>query len=599
MRGNFKLKRINKKTGESEVILEEKNQVAAGFATAITNVLTSTGSRNKDDYLFRYFQLGDNNYNLSSYGVSADIPEERLKGKVWTMKSPLDISDYGRDSILPVVKRDTYFLGSFESYYKTKVMDNFVDPPDNTLQIGEYTNKFNSGIDPEPRGSLGKLTLNKTTWVNGCANTWEHKIEHTFHWPLWVSSAGPSILGPDLATPATHVQYNGSANVNNMTSCNRIDWGYISGKTGQTRPALTMKRNQTFSEYHTTNYYGSDSGQFGSTPVAGAIQFFNRTAQVMASTQAAQNRMSFMYRYNLEYSSSDAGAEWYPPYIIPWETYGGFDKCKEDTSVGGCLEKWDAAFTSSVGAGIVSGNVACSAGEMYDYAIDVLGAPPGDRNKPYSTMNGPGADCSGQPNSGFGPKGNFYRVSVSWNDVPDAILNFENNVIKGSIWQVMSYSLLSALDTDFGTDGVGSGPDYWGNDYDFRGDEGHNLTPREVGYVANSQQEYNKQATPYQYIHGERPYYLTTPQYFVQIPEAYSTSLNDNTINVRLLLDEYLANGKTIKEVALFLKNPTGQGGEDSPFMSGYKVIDPPLQKNIEFSYIIDWELSVIDTDSI
>lgn len=86
MRGNFKLKRINKKTGESEVILEEKNQVAAGFATAITNVLTSTGSNDKDDYLFRYFQLGDANYNLSSYGVSADVPEERLKGKVWTIK---------------------------------------------------------------------------------------------------------------------------------------------------------------------------------------------------------------------------------------------------------------------------------------------------------------------------------------------------------------------------------------------------------------------------------------------------------------------------------------------------------------------------------
>jgi len=595
MRGNFKLKRINKKTGESEVILEEKNQVAAGFATAITNVLTSTGSNNKDDYLFRYFQLGDNNYNLSSYGVSADVPEERLKGKVWTMKSPLDISGYGRDSILPVVKREVYFLGSLESYYKTKVMDNFVDPPDDTLQIGEYTNKFNSGIDPEPRGSLGKLLLSKTTWVNGCANAWENKIEHKFHWPLWVSSAGPSILGPDLATPTTHVQYNGSAGVQNMTSCNRIDWGYTSSKIGVPYPPRKIKKNQTFSEYHTANYHGSDSGQFESTPIAGALQFFNRTTQVMASTIAAQNRVSFMYRYNLEYSSSDAGAEWYPPYIMPWETYAGFDKCKEDTSEGGCLEKWDAAYsTSAVGGGVVSGNVECSAGEMYDYAIDVLGVPPGDRAKPYSTMNGPGADCSGQPNSGFGPKGNFYRVSVSWNDVPDEVLNFDNGIVEGAVWQVMSYSLLSSIDTT-----VGSGPDYWGNDYEFEGSTDHNITPREVAYVSNSQQEYNKQATPYQYIHGERPYYLTTPQYFVQIPEAYSTSLNGNTINVRLLLDEYLANGKTIKEVALFLKNPSGQGGEDAPYMSGYKVLDPPLQKNIEFSYIIDWELSVIDTDSI
>jgi len=446
MRGNFKLKRINKKTGESEVILEEKNQVAAGFAAAITNVLTSTGSKDKNDYLFRYFQLGDDNYNLSSYGVSADVPEESL-----------DLSGYGRDSIFPVVKRGTYFLGSLQSYYKTKVMDNFIDPPDNTLQVGEYTNKFNSGIDPEPRGSLGRDLLPKTTWVNGCANNWEHKIENTFHWPLWVSAADSSLSGPDLATPPTHVQYNGSADVRNMTSCIRIDWGYISGKTGLARPALAMRKNQTFSEYHTANYYGSDSGDFGSTPIAGALQFFNRTAQIMASTKSAQNRMSFMYRYNLEVDYTSEDAEWYPPYIMPWETYDGFSKCKEDTSEGGCLEKWEAAFTSSVGGGVVSGNVACSAGEMYDYAIDVLGVPPGDRDNPYSTMNGPGADCSGQPNSGFGPSGNFYRVSVSWNEVPDAILNFNNGIVPGTIWQVMSYCLLSSIDTT-----IGAGPDYWG-----------------------------------------------------------------------------------------------------------------------------------------
>ena len=63
MIGNFKLKRISKTTGESEVILEERNQTAAGFATAIVDILTGAGSNDLRDYKFRYFQLGNQKYD--------------------------------------------------------------------------------------------------------------------------------------------------------------------------------------------------------------------------------------------------------------------------------------------------------------------------------------------------------------------------------------------------------------------------------------------------------------------------------------------------------------------------------------------------------
>ena len=80
------------------------------------------------------------------------------------------------------------------------------------------------------------------------------------------------------------------------------------------------------------------------------------------------------------------------------------------------------------------------------------------------------------------------------------------------------------------------------------------------------------------------------------IPSYNSTQLFEDTVNVRLEVDENLANSQTINEVGLFLKNPNGDSGKDSPFLAAYKVISCPFTKTSEFSYIIDWEFSILDT---
>ena len=89
MIGTFKIKQINKKTGESKIILEESNQIAQGMKHAIVNILSGEGSREIEDYQFKYFQLGTQNYNLSTFDISADVPASSLQSNMWTLKSPM------------------------------------------------------------------------------------------------------------------------------------------------------------------------------------------------------------------------------------------------------------------------------------------------------------------------------------------------------------------------------------------------------------------------------------------------------------------------------------------------------------------------------
>ena len=63
-------------------------------------------------------------------------------------------------------------------------------------------------------------------------------------------------------------------------------------------------------------------------------------------------------------------------------------------------------------------------------------------------------------------------------------------------------------------------------------------------------------------------------------------------------MDNSLANSQTIKEVGIFLKNPGGYGGQDVPYLAAYKWLPCPIEKNSEFSYLIDWEFSMAD-DSV
>jgi hypothetical protein len=572
MIGTFKIKQINKKTGESKIILEESNQITPGIRHAIVNILSGEGSKEIEDYQFRYFQLGTQNYNLSTFDISADIPTSSLKSNMWTLKSPMTPSSYGTDSVISVVKKDIYGLGSIRPRDSVKIFDNFIDPPDSTkLSLG-YTNDFKAANRPMPASGA------PTTWNPGCANAWENKDENYFLHPLELS-ADYTVSGPTFSPPTWSVEYQPNSSVAGITSCIRASTEYVYNDGSKPTVWNVGGLNQTYSIYYSTEYYASSLSTSSSTPIGGAIQLYNRTAAVLTQqSRGGQNRVSFKYRYNLKKSSSDPledGSQWYPPQILG--SYDGHTACAANAT---CLANWNATYGSGVNGGDVSGNVYCISGGIYT-AADASGG--------YVTQNGAGSGCYNKPNTGFGPSGNFYRVSVSWNNVPEEIRSYDNGVVSGLSLQVFNYPLLSSLsliDED-NTTTIGGATS---------GDTKHNRIPREQAYMANAQFEYNPSATPYQYIHAEKPYYITSSQDFLIIPKGYVTSLNDNTANIRLLIDENLANNQTIKEVGLFLKNPDGNVGIDNPFLSAYKVIIPPITKNNEFSYIIDWELSLVDS---
>jgi hypothetical protein len=93
MRGNVKLKRINKKTGETDILFEDSNQTTTGFGHTIVNILTGQGSRNLEDYQVGYFQLGSEAFDLDpsggfdDFGMSADVGVSANVPFFWTLKS--------------------------------------------------------------------------------------------------------------------------------------------------------------------------------------------------------------------------------------------------------------------------------------------------------------------------------------------------------------------------------------------------------------------------------------------------------------------------------------------------------------------------------
>ena len=194
MIGTFKIKQINKRTGDSKVILEESNQITQGMKHAIVNILSGKGSRDIEDYQFKYFQLGTQNYNLSTFDISADVPAASLKSNMWTLKSPMSPSAYGTDSVISIVEKDIYGVGSIRARDRVKFFDNFIDSPEKTkLSLG-YTNDFKPADRPMPASG------SNTTWNPGCANAWESLSENYFLHPLELS-ADYSVSGPTFSPP--------------------------------------------------------------------------------------------------------------------------------------------------------------------------------------------------------------------------------------------------------------------------------------------------------------------------------------------------------------------------------------------------------------
>ena len=596
MIGKFKLKKVNNSTGLEEVVFQESNQVTDGFKHAIVNVLTSTGSNDVKDYSFGYFQLGTDNYDLSSYELSGDLTASSFRPNFWTLKSPITASGYGRDSRVPVISRNTYVLGSVlpSGAGSTKVIDNFVDPPDTRSVINEYTNSMYVQRDGDDTGdSFYNLHLS-SIWSCGCQETWQLTASNNAVNPMPVT-LDFDMSGPDFKTPTFSYSYTTSRDMSGPFDgsgvCIRTNPSYIykNPKNSEYHEAgkpmdfwTKLKKNQTFSSYFAGKHYASASTEMSCTAGSGMIQIFNNLADRELGGDAARNVADFAYRYNYENPSAT-----YPPEIL--QVSSGWDLYASAYGDSSAVSHFTNSFNVSSKAeyGIVSANVYNRAGAVYTYSDFTNGSP--------TSRSGPGAALWDTSNTGFGPSGNFYRISITWGNAHDDMINvpYSSNrkPSKGCSITPMHFPLVGLVSGVTPTT-----PQVI--KYHNNGENFFETTPRAKVWVGFSQYEYTTSATPVQNIHGEQSYYLTYPQKLLKVQEGHTTNLLDNTTNVRLNIDESLANSQTIKEVGIFLKNPGGYGGQDVPYLAAYKWLPCPLEKNSEFSYIIDWEFSMAD-DSV
>ena len=74
--------------------------------------------------------------------------------------------------------------------------------------------------------------------------------------------------------------------------------------------------------------------------------------------------------------------------------------------------------------------------------------------------------------------------------------------------------------------------------------------------------------------------------------QAYTSFDNSDVIKHRITLDEDTANGQSIRELGLFMKNPDGAKGKDRVILAAYRSLEKPIVKNAEFSVAIDWTFS-------
>tara|TARA_R110001583_G_scaffold67334_1_gene192617 strand:- start:4046 stop:5863 length:1818 start_codon:yes stop_codon:yes gene_type:complete len=593
MIGKFKLKKINKSTGQEEVVFEDSNQVTDGFKHAIVNVLTSTGSNDIKDYSFGYFQLGTDNYDLSNYAISGDLTSSSFRPNFWTLKSPMTTSQYGRDSKIPVVSRSTYVLGSVlpSGAGATKVLDNFVEPPGTREVINEYTNALYPQTDGTDLSDPYTLSHLSSIWVNGCQDAYMLDASNSTLNPMPMT-LDYDMSGPDFSTPTFSFSFSTRRTFDNKFNgsiCIRSNHSYIYKGTvdneyhnsGEDMTFWTkLKKNQTFSTHLAGKHYTSGSSEVSCTAGTGIIETFNTLAQSLIASDAGMNRLGFTYRYRYDNSAATYTPEM--NYVS-----GGWDFYADSKGDASAVSKFTDSFevSSKEEYGIISGNIYNRDGGVYLYSDVSSGVP--------TARNGPGAALWDTSNAGFGPSGNFYRVSITWanakDSMIDAVYSSGRRPAVGCPLVPYHYPLWN----------IASGVDSDG-DIVYHASAGgfYETTPRAKAWVGFSQYEHRDYASPVQNVHGEQSYYLTYPQKLLKVQDDHTTNLLDNTTNVRLNIDDSLANSQTIKEVGIFLKNPGGYGGQDVPYLAAYKWLPCPLEKNSEFSYIIDWEFSMAD-DSV
>ena len=91
---------------------------------------------------------------------------------------------------------------------------------------------------------------------------------------------------------------------------------------------------------------------------------------------------------------------------------------------------------------------------------------------------------------------------------------------------------------------------------------------------------------------------VVSDQYFALIPANKITRIDDTSVRYTLVIDEEACNNITrdsndmnINEVGLFMKNPTGNTGENRSILVAYRTFSN-IRKTNDFSLIFRWTLN-------
>lgn len=88
--------------------------------------------------------------------------------------------------------------------------------------------------------------------------------------------------------------------------------------------------------------------------------------------------------------------------------------------------------------------------------------------------------------------------------------------------------------------------------------------------------------------------FYRTEAAFIPLARGVKTDVNNSIVSVRITIDENMANGLSLTELGMFLRNPLGSPNFDEPLLMAYKTF-PSISKTSDFSLIVDWKITVVD----
>lgn len=487
MKGHVRITEICNLTGASKVLVDEPNILPTGLSYTIASVLSNNGSTNIEDYRFHYIQIGTDSWDLSTFNVSGDVPEEEVVKNFYNLKEAFTTAQYGDDSLLSVEDHQKIIVGS-QPPMDGDLIDDFVKNPGERKNLLMFTNDFES--DALPQDSVDDLP---NSWAPGCVSSWSELPQNFNIYPLDVCVV-TSVTGPGLTSSVHSVSA-----TNRKVAAERPDFACIGPNleymlTDGTvlTSVLTASANQTVSFY-----------------IASGL---GNTFGMKLHDSSLQDRGTL---------ASATG-----PYGV-WQ--------------------WSDPTTAPILQGSSLGVIASAD----SFRFEVSGNPDG---------------------SGFGPNRDFFRVEISWNDFPE---EFYGDKLEIQLFPIAPPAAAEGftVQTEFLTDATNY-----------------------LSYIADVQVEYDISASPYHRVHGEFSKYYYTTDTFAVLPRENVTKYGTDYVSIRIVLDTETGNDESIKELGLFVKNPDGGPSEDKAILVAYKSLDDPINKRKEFSYIVDWDITLTES---